>query len=95
MSEPPRLPTECVELTVRQAGGRRKTFWAKPTKSMLVHPNFRTFIKVDDQGEVRYTYNEKTKVETKHLEIYVVAAADIISEKPAVYSCKYAELEVA
>ena len=93
MSEPPRLPTEFVELTVRMPNGRNKTCWAKPLKSKT--PGQRLFLKVDNQGEPRYTYNAKTNVETKHVEVWVVGEADVISEKPAVYSCMYAELEVA
>ena len=89
----PRWTTDCVQLVVR-VGGRKKTFWAKPVKSKVNRPGIRSFIKVDDQGEVRHTYNEKTNVETKHLEIWVVSEQEIISEKPAFYSGKYGELEV-
>ncbi len=95
MNEPPRLPTECVELTVRMPSGRTKTIWAKPVKGKVATPGRRSFVKVDNQGEVPVTYNASTNVETKHVNVWVVGETDIVSEKPAVYSCKYAELEVA
>jgi hypothetical protein len=91
----PRLTTDCVWLTVRM-NGRKKSFWAKPVKSLkAAKPGVRSFFKVNNQGEFRYTYDQKTNVETKHVELFIVATSDIVEEKSAVYSCKYAELEVA
>ncbi len=88
----PRLPSECVELTVR-VNGRRRTFFAKPLPRKK--PGIRTFIRVNDQGESRWSYDAKKNVETKHVDVWVVADSDIVSEKPCVYSCKYACLEPA